>query len=156
MNKVKYILFLIYFFPVVCFLQEIITGKVIKVADGDTFTILTDQKEQIRIRLYGIDAPERKQDFGTKSRNFVDELVYNKVVKVENRGIDRYKKVLGVVWIDNANLNELLLKNGLAWHYHYFYKSKRYAELEQQARKNRINIWSLKNPIAPWEFRKQK
>lgn len=117
---------------------------------------MTDQKQQIRVRFYGIDAPERKQDFGTKARKFVNDLVYNKTVKIENKGIDRYKRVLGVVWIDNTNLNEELFKNGLAWHYAYFDKSERYATLEKYARNKKINIWSMKNPIAPWEYRKQK
>lgn len=133
-----------------------ISGKVIKVADGDTFTILTKENEQIRVRFYGIDAPERKQDYGTKSRNFVNELVYGKMVKIEDKGIDRYKRLLGVIWIDGINLNEALLENGLAWHYKQFDKSKRYAELEEKAKKNKLNIWSQENPIAPWEFRKKK
>lgn len=156
MIRTIYIFLLILFLPVICSSQDIITGKVIKVADGDTFTILTGGKEQIRIRLYGIDAPESKQDYGTKSRHFVNGLIYGKVVKIENKGIDRYKRVLGIVWIDSINLNEKLLENGLAWHYKHFDKSKRYADLEQHARNKKINIWSMNNPVAPWDFRKNK
>ncbi|WP_128331829.1 thermonuclease family protein [Apibacter sp. HY039] len=132
-----------------------LTGKVIKVADGDTITILTEDKKQVKIRLYGIDCPENKQDFGTKARTFTSTICFGKNVTVEIKGIDRYKRTLGIVKVEGKNVNEELLKNGLAWKYKYTYSSH-YLMLEQQARKSKLNIWSLKKPIAPWDFRKRK
>lgn len=85
----------------------------------------------------------------------MNELIYGKVVQIESKGIDRYERTLGVVWIDKININEELLKNGLAWHYTHFDKSAEYAKLEQDAKARKINIWSMKNPVAPWEFRKK-
>lgn len=155
-NKIIVIIVLFFCSVNVIFSQNYITGRVIKVADGDTFTILTIDKKQVRIRLYGIDAPEKGQDYGTKSRLFVNELIYNKHVIIQSKGIDRYNRMLGIVWVDDINLNEELLKNGLAWHYKHFDKSKRYSDLEAKARKEKLNIWSLNNPIEPYEFRKAK
>jgi endonuclease YncB( thermonuclease family) len=138
------------------FQTDVITGKVIKVADGDTVTLLTDKKEQIKIRLDGIDCPERSQDFGTKAKDFTNSLCYGKRVKVEAKGIDKYGRTLGVIWVGSVNLNEELLHNGLAWHYIQYNHSQQYAELEKQAQQKKLNLWSIPNPIAPWDFRKAK
>lgn len=98
--------------------QTILTGKVVAVADGDTFTLLTDKKKQVKVRLYGIDCPERKQDFGTKARQFTAELIYNKEVKAEILEIDRYgRSIATVILSDGKVLNKELLRAGLAWHY---------------------------------------
>jgi len=131
-----------------------IKGKVVKVTDGDSITLLTEGNKQVKIRLNGVDCPERGQDFGTKATNFTRDLCAGKYVVVDSIGIDRYKRVLGVVWVDSVNVNEELLINGLAWRYKYN-KSQHYLELEQGARKKKINIWSMKNPVAPWDFRKK-
>lgn len=139
----------------VCAYAQQIRGKVIKVSDGDTVTLLTDDYTQVKVRLFGIDCPEKNQDFGQKARRFVADQCLQKNVLVEKKGEDKYKRTLGIVFIDNVNLNELLLSKGLAWHYKFFSKSAKYAELEQQAKKNKINIWSQPNPIAPWDFRKK-
>jgi len=136
--------------------QNVLTGKVIKVADGDTVTILTSENKQVKIRLDGIDCPERKQDFGTKAKNFTNSLCYGKVIKVNVKGLDRYGRTLGVVWAGSVNLNEELLRNGLAWHYKKYNHSQRYANIEKQAQNKKLNIWSVPNPVAPWDFRKQK
>lgn len=139
----------------IAYSQTIIQGKVIKVADGDTFTLLTDNNEQVKVRLAEIDAPEKGQDYGTKATNFVKELIAGKKVKVDVTGTDRYKRTLGVVWVGNTNLNEELVKQGLAWRWK-FSKSKHYLQLQEQAQTKKINIWSMKNPIDPYDFRKQK
>jgi micrococcal nuclease len=129
--------------------------KVVKVSDGDTITILTSDKKQVKIRLSGIDCPESKQDFGTKAKQFTASFCFAKNVRVEVVGQDRYNRSLGVVLLDNGqNLNKALLEAGLAWHYKYFDDSKELSQLEQSARANKIGLWSMKDPIAPWEFRK--
>lgn len=137
-----------------CFAQ--IKGKVVKVSDGDTFTILTSNKEQIKIRLYGIDAPERKQDFGEMAKQHLANLCAGKDVFIDDKGKDKYNRVLGIVFVDSINVNESLLINGLAWHYKFFSKSARYAALEKEACEKKSNVWSQINPIAPWLFRKIK
>lgn len=133
-----------------------ISGKVISVADGDTMTILTSGKKHIKIRLLGIDAPERGQDFGAVARQQLNNLCYGKTVTVENKGEDQYGRVLGVVYIDGMNVNEYMVRNGLAWYYKHFVNDPRLDSLEQLARKEKVNIWSRKNPMSPYEFRKSR
>ena len=94
-----------------------IHGKVVAVADGDTITILTSAKEQVKIRLHGIDAPERGQDFGTKSKQALSDLVFGKQVRIETEGKDRYGRVIGTVFVDGVDVNLAMVDMGLAWHY---------------------------------------
>jgi endonuclease YncB( thermonuclease family) len=136
--------------------KGVISGKVISVADGDTMTILTAEKKQIKIRMLGIDAPERGQDFGTVARQQLNNLCYGKTVTVENKGEDQYGRVLGVVYIDGMNVNEYMVRNGLAWYYRHFVNDPRLDSLEQLARTEKVNIWSMKNPMSPYEFRKSR
>jgi len=136
--------------------EQVFTGRVVRVADGDTVTLLTDQREQIRVRLDGIDAPERGQDYGMKATLFVRDLCHNKTVTVHKKGVDRYGRVLGVLYVDGVNVNEALVRQGLAWHYKHYSKDPTLDSLERQARKEKLNIWSMRNPVAPWEFRKMK
>ena len=135
---------------------ETIVGRVVKVTDGDTVTLLTKDNQQIRVRLEGIDAPERGQNFGNIATLCVRRLCEGKTVTVIKTGTDRYKRVLGILYVDNLNVNEYLVCQGLAWHYKQFNKSHRLDSLEKLARKERLNIWSLPNPIPPWEYRKMK
>ena len=155
MKKILFVLFLL----VSCSMTTengVISGKVISVADGDTMTILTAEKKQIKIRMLGVDAPERGQDFGTVSRQQLNNLCYGKTVTVENKGEDQYGRVLGVVYIDGMNVNEYMVRNGLAWYYRHFVTDSRLDSLEQLARKEKVNIWSMKNPMPPYEFRKSR
>lgn len=135
--------------------QETITGKVVKIADGDTFTILVEGNKQVKIRFHGIDCPESKQDFGTRAKQFTSELAFSKTVNVQVKDIDRYGRTIGIVALpDGKILNEELLRVGLAWHYKYYDKSDKYAALEDYAKSNHLGVWSMKNQIAPWEFRR--
>jgi endonuclease YncB( thermonuclease family) len=132
-----------------------ISGKVISVADGDTFTLLVNGRKQQKIRLQGIDCPESNQDYGNKAKQFTSSLCFTKQVRVEVVGMDRYNRTLGIVFLeDGRNLNKALLEAGLAWHYKYFDDSKEMFQLEQTARAKKVGLWSMKDPIAPWEFRK--
>lgn len=136
--------------------KEVLRGRVVSVADGDTVTILTDNDEQIRIRLYGIDAPEKGQDFSNKSRQFLHDLCYGKIVSIEKKGIDQYERVLGIVYINEFNLNKEMVRNGLAWYYDHYVKDADLEALEHAARKQKLNIWSMKNPTPPYEFRRNQ
>jgi endonuclease YncB( thermonuclease family) len=135
------------------------SGKVVKVADGDTITVLA-RNVQIRVRLQGIDAPEAKQAFGNRSKQFVSSLCMGAVVRVSPRstGIDRYGRVLGEVTLQNGkSLNVESVSSGMSWWYQkYAPKDKVLRDAELSARKAKRGLWSDPNPLAPWEFRKVK
>lgn len=134
-----------------------ITGKVVGISDGDTFTILTTNKEQIKIRLYGVDCPESKQDFGTKAKQFTSSLCFGKTVIANIKNNDRYgRKIAFVILPNGRNLNKELLIAGMAWHYKHYDKSTELASLEAMARQKKVGVWSAKNPVAPWEYRQNK
>lgn len=129
-------------------------GKIVRVTDGDTVVLLDSTNTQHRIRLNGIDAPERGQPYGTKATNFVKELAAGKQATVEYENKDRYGRILGTLYVGDKNINEELLKAGLAWHYKFYNKDKRLADLEKEAKEKKLNIWSEKNPIEPYRWRK--
>lgn len=131
-------------------------GKVIRVSDGDTIVVLDSTNTQHRIRLDGIDCPEKGQPYGNKATLFVKNLVAGKEVVVEWKKKDRYGRILGYVFIDSVNINKELLRNGLAWHYKFFNKDEELAELEQKAKDKKLNIWSENNPIEPYLWRNRK
>lgn len=131
-------------------------GKVVGVKDGDTIEVLFEGKSQT-IRLVDIDCPEKKQAFGSKAKQFTSDLCFDKEVNVESNGKrDRYERILGTVYIENKNLNQELVKAGLAWHYKKYSDKQIFADLEQTARENKIGLWADSNPIAPWDFRPKR
>lgn len=135
--------------------QTFISGKVVRVADGDSFTLLDESNTQIRVRLHGIDCPEYKQDFSAVAKKFTSERIFGEIVKVQVTDIDRYQRVVGIVFLPNGlKLNNELLKAGLAWQYRHYDKSTEYEELERNARRNKLGLWAHPNPVPPWEFRR--
>lgn len=136
-------------------LSNSFTGKVIKITDGDTIVVLTEDNEQIKIRLEGIDCPESSQDFGTKAKQATSDICFGKQVKIIKSGEGRYGRTLGYVMVGDVNVNEELLRLGMAWHYKQYNKDPELTELEQEARTNKVGLWSQANPIAPWEFRRR-
>jgi len=134
---------------------ETMVGRVVKVTDGDTINILIDGNKQERIRFLDIDAPETGQPFSEKSRKFVSDMVAGKTVRVEYSRRDQYGRILGTVFVDGKNVSEELLKAGLAWNY-YYSRNKRYAELEAEAKRKGLNIFSERNPVNPYDYRKAK
>jgi endonuclease YncB( thermonuclease family) len=95
------------------------SGKVVGVADGDTITVLRD-KEQVKIRLYGIDCPEGGQAFGTKAKQFTSDMVFGKVVEVDHIDMDRYGRIVALVRVKGSSVNAALVQEGLAWVYNYY------------------------------------
>lgn len=130
------------------------TGIVYRITDGDTFRIKT--KDTIFIaRLYAIDCPEKKQAFGEDATRFVTDLILNKEVSYTIKSIDkRYKRLVIDCKIENSSLSELLLINGLAWHYCAYDKSEVLHTLQNIAKSNKFGLWSLENQVEPWIFRK--
>ena len=132
-----------------------VTGRVVKVTDGDTVTLLASGNKEVKVRLDGIDAPEKGQDFGEKSRQFLASMVAGKTVRVHYKSKDRYGRILGTVFIGNMNVNEEMIRNGLAWPY-YYNRNKNYRKLQAEAKAKKLNIWSAKSPVDPYDFRKNR
>ena len=138
--------------------QLILKVKVIGVKDGDTVEVLYYQLPMV-IRLEHIDAPEKKQAFGTVSKQKLSDLCFGKNVTIVSTGKKgnydgRGRMIAEILVNDKINANKEMLKSGLAWHYKKYSKSEEYAQLENAARKNRVGLWTDKNPIAPWSFRR--
>lgn len=154
---VRLILVPLAFFPEPDAKPHELTGKVVHIADGDTLTVLDADKVQHKIRLYGIDAPEKAQAFGTKAKEALGEKVHEKTVRVVWKEHDRYGRIVGDVYLRDRNINLELVQNGFAWWYRQYAKdSKALEKAEAEARKERRGLWHDKNPEPPWEFRRQK
>lgn len=133
-----------------------LTGRVVRVADGDTLTLLTTDNAQHKVRLHGIDAPEKKQAYGDASRKALAERVAGKQVRVEWTARDKYQRILGVVYADGKDINLAMLQMGYAWHYKRFDNNPVYAQAEAEARAQKRGLWRDASPTPPWDFRKAK
>jgi len=136
--------------------------KVVGITDGDTFTGLTDDKQQMKIRIYGIDAPEKNQAFGTRSKQYLSNLIFGKQICIKfqltkrgkpKRSWDRY--VALVYTSDGKDVSAEMLKAGMAWHFKKYDSTPEYAKCEADARNAQLGLWIDKNPIAPWNFRRK-
>ena len=143
----KYLIILILYLPLFA-----LSGKVVSIHDGDTITVLQG-KQQIKVRLFGIDAPELKQPYGKKSKQFLANLIAGKAVEVEENGKDRYKRTIGTIYLNGADINAQMVANGYAWAYRKF--SKKYTAQESQAKSQKLGLWRDKEPIPPWEWRRR-
>jgi micrococcal nuclease len=131
--------------------------RVVSIADGDTFTGLTAGKERIRIRLEGIDCPERGQAFSKNATEALSELVFDQTVRLEESSKDRYGRTIAKVYLsDGRCVNEEMIRLGMAWHFKRYSDDARWAKLEKEARKARRGLWADKSPTPPWEWRKGK
>jgi endonuclease YncB( thermonuclease family) len=130
-----------------------IVGKVVKVHDGDTVTVLVG-RQQVRIRLNDIDAPERKQAFGTRSRQSLGELCDAKIARVLEQGKDRYGRTLGRLLCGGVDVNAEQVRRGMAWVFErYAPKNSPLYTLQAEARAARRGLWTDPRPVAPWEWR---
>lgn len=130
-------------------------GKVVHIADGDTITVLNEVKRQIRIRLNGIDCPEKGQAFGRKATEFTKGLVALQTVTIQTFGKDRYGRTIGdVILEDGRNLNQELVGEGWCWWYRKYAPGNTVLErLEAEARDAQKGLWKDPHPIPPWDFR---
>lgn len=139
---------------------DTIYGRVVGVADGDTLTVLDGSKQQHKIRLDGIDAPEKAQPFGQRSKQSLSDLAYNRNVQVQTHKRDRYGRVVGKVLLDGTDLNLHQINRGLAWHYKAYAQEQsredrvRYAAAEEVARSEKRGLWRDAEPTPPWDWRK--
>ena len=142
--------------------SQTLTGRVVRIADGDTVTVLDSTNTQNRIRLEGIDAPESHQAFGTQSKKSLSEMVFGKDVTVVYKKTDQYGRIVGKILLDGNDINLEQVKAGMAWHYKEYQKEQTpqdrelYASAEEEARKARRGLWQDNDPVEPSAFRKEE
>jgi len=130
-------------------------GVVTRVSDGDTIWVTPKVGPKEKIRMDRIDAPESKQEFGKEATDYLARRIKGKTVNVEWQKRDQYGRVLGVVWLDGADINLEMVATGNAWHYSHFDKTPEYAAAEKAARAAKTGLWAMPNPEAPYEFRRR-
>jgi endonuclease YncB( thermonuclease family) len=150
----------------VLFLSNIVNAKTIEglvvgVADGDTITVLDQQKNTYKIRLQGIDAPEKKQAFGEKSKQSLHDLVHGKQVRIEYDKEDKYGRIVGKITLDDLDICLQQLVLGMAWHYKKYQNEQSvadrvvYNDAELKSKSLKLGLWADETPMPPWEFRKK-
>ena len=131
---------------------EQFVGRVVRVLDGDTIAVMRDGRE-VRLRLDGIDCPEKGQDFGQRAKSLTSDLVSGQDVRVVVKDHDHYGRLVSRVLVGNRDVSVALVEAGLAWHYTQYSNDRVLAAAERQAMASRLGLWSLPNPTPPWTFR---
>lgn len=133
------------------------TGKVVGISDGDTISVMREGRA-VKVRLHGIDCPEKGQPYGTKAKQYTSEMAFGKEVKVRIKDTDRYGRIVGEVILPNGlSLNKELVFVGLAWWYRKYAPNDRTLKaLEAGTREAKRGLWVDKNPIPPWEWREMQ
>jgi len=137
-------------------------GTVVGVSDGDTVTVLDASRQPHKIRLLGIDAPEKAQPFGKVAKQILSDRIYEKHVRVQEKSLDRYGRTLGKILLEDADINLEMVKAGLAWHYKHYADdqfpgdAELYAQAEAQARGDRLGLWAYGDPVEPWAWRQEQ
>lgn len=158
----RLLLFVASLFVVAPSVSDTLQGRVVGVSDGDTVTVLDSMNTQVKIRLLGIDAPEKKQSFGSKSKESLSNLVFNKQVTVEYSKKDKYGRTVGKIIVDGIDANLEQVKAGMAWHYKKYQNEQSaedrvlYSIAEEQAKREARGLWVDREPTPPWDWRKIK
>ena len=153
----KLLVLILSLFMMVLSFATAIKGKVMKVADGDTITILEENGDKTRVRFYGIDAPEKKQEYGIKSLDVLKKLIDKKYVEIDVKGKDQYGRIVGIVYCNEMNVNLHMLETGNAWWYKQYSKHNvEFRVAEEKAKLEKLGLWKENNPIPPWIYRKEK
>lgn len=138
---------------------ETLTGRIIGISDGDTLTLLDAEHTPHKIRISGIDAPEKQQPFGEKAKSSLSALAYNRSAKADCRKIDRYRRNICIVLIEGRDIGLEQIKSGMAWWYQQYAKEQPrqeridYEHAESLAKLRRHGLWNSTNPTPPWEWR---
>lgn len=130
-----------------------LTGKVVRVADGDTVTLRSEGGQDYKIRLEGIDCPESNQDFGQKATSALSKKISGRSLRAKVSTRDRYGRYVATLFLDGDDINAWMVAQGWAWHYKKYSKDPGLGQLEQQARSQNLGLWADPSSIAPWEFR---
>lgn len=126
---------------------------VVGISDGDTVKVRCGEADEEKVRLVQIDAPEKKQAFGTKAKEALSDIAFRKNIQLERRGTDRYKRTLGRLILDGTDLNFEMVRLGFAWCYLKYLTDQSCLEIEADARQHGRGLWADASPIPPWEFR---
>ena len=136
-------------------LQYDLSGKVVRIADGDTLTLLDASNTQHKIRLHGIDTPERGQPYGNAAREALERLVAGKRIDVNIQDTDRYGRTVGTVYRNGQNVNLIMVQDGWAWWYERYARNDRQlSRAQRDAKAARRGLWQDSNPVPPWEWRR--
>ena len=131
----------------------LIVGLVVAIADGDTLTVLNEDFQQVKVRLAEIDAPEKKQAFGTRSRQSLGELCQEERAEVRVTDVDRYKRIVGRVSCAGVDANAAQVRRGMAWVYDHYAKDRTLYRLQDEARSAGRGLWRDPHAISPWTWR---
>lgn len=134
---------------------ETFIARVVGISDGDTLTVLINEHEQLKVRLAEIDAPEKRQPFGQRSKESLSDMCFQQTAVIERIDIDRYGRMVGKVLCGKVNANEEQIRKGMAWVYRKYLRDQSLLLLEQEAQVSRIGLWSDSEPVPPWEWRKR-
>jgi micrococcal nuclease len=134
---------------------QVYTGKVIHISNGDTIKIVASH-QQIKIRLAEIDTPEKGQPYGNKAKKALGNLIFGKVVTVHKVTTDRYKRIVGKIYLGDVYVNAWMVENGHAWFFRKYGKDLSLYDLENEARTAQRGLWADANPVPPWEWRRDK
>ena len=127
---------------------------VVGVADGDTLTVQCNDSKQVKIRLSEIDAPEKRQPFGNRSKQSLSDMCLQKKVKIKKQTKDRYGRTVARVICDGVDANEEQIKRGMAWVYDKYVRDQSLYSIQDKARASKIGLWADNKPIKPWEYRR--
>lgn len=134
--------------------EEKMSGEVVGVMDGDTYDLRVGQQKTIRVRMDGIDAPEKGMPFNKAAKKFLSQMIFRQQVQILVMNRDRHGRIVAKTYTASGKeCGEELLKAGLAWHYKQYNQEKALAAMEREARQKRLGIWSEPNPMEPWEVR---
>ena len=148
----RIILLLLFTLCTTAFSGELITCKVVRVIDGDTISV-NMPNGTAKIRLYGIDAPESKQEYGQQSTKLLNKLIGDQLIKVYVIEKDRYGRLIGKIFFHGEYVNHTMVKEGAAWHYKQYSKDVELAIAEDWARQEHKGLWQKESPTAPWNYR---
>jgi len=134
--------------------QELQIAKVVGIVDGDTIDVLIDGNQQQRLRLNGIDAPERGQPFGNNAKQFLSKQLMGKQIEYASLDTDRYERVIAEIYVNDQRIGLSLVEAGLAWHYEKYSDDEELAAAQSKAKELKLGLWSDPRFIAPWDWRK--
>ena len=133
--------------------QSAFTGKVVAVLDGDSLMVL-DGRQQVEVRLHGVDAPEGGQAYGNVCKRTLSNLVFGRTAAVQVIEIDRFKRSVSRVTVDGRDVGLEMIRAGCAWHYRQYSNDASYAAAEEEARRARRGLWQDAKPVPPWTYRR--